>query len=66
MGYHVTILRTTSSGQSPIVKLEVERAAEAGVTDLVRKTKRNQWLLHGAIFGTFVALGLIIERCSGS
>lgn len=151
MGYHVTILRTTSSGQSPIVKPEVERAAasllgwrfdaehgvatlvrdgrevvvlqwdagelwaknpstealagmidlagtlggrvrgdefetyrtiddaylhphdraekaaaEASGTDLVRKAKRNQWLLHGAIIGTFIALSLIVEKCSGS
>jgi hypothetical protein len=39
--------------------------AEAQGNAIVRRTKRNQWILNISIFSFFVILGLIVSKCTG-
>jgi hypothetical protein len=40
--------------------------AEANTQRIIRKTKRNQWVLNLSIIAFFVVMSLIVNNCSGS
>lgn len=45
--------------------IEVKREASQYGEELVRKTKRRQWVLNISLITVFIALSLIVSKCSG-